>query len=192
QVDDIQVIGCDVALADSPDAVQDVSQLAAQRRLAHLSVLSEKRTHHHQAWSNSQLSSHLNAALNIAQIELQQAGADLVALLSRELYRLSSEKVDVIYLQINLADPKAPRSVAVAESLGFFVSGWMPMSPWPMTLSLQYLNHVEIPPHSVTAASEAFESLKNRVFAEQALIEQLLLSQYQSASKGTGSVNALS
>ncbi|WP_019894698.1 GNAT family N-acetyltransferase [Hydrogenovibrio halophilus] len=186
QVDDIQVVGSDEALADDPNAVQEISQLAAQRRLAHQSVLSAGAPENHQAWSNSQLSSHLNAALNIAQIELQQAGADLVALLSRELYRLSSEKVDVIYLQINLADPQAPRNIAVAETLGFFVSGWMPMSPWPMTLSLQYLNHVEIPPHSVTAASDAFETLKNRVFAEQALIEQLMLSQYGSSTAGVG------
>lgn len=125
--------------------------------------------------AKSQLSTVFNAELNSANIQFQIIGEDYVILLNREIHRLSSNKVDVIYLFVNLAEENAPALISGAESLGFFVSGWMPMSPWPMTFCLQYMNHVKVDKSAITVASEEFDALKNWVFDECDLCEQLAL-----------------
>ncbi|MGC9456343.1 MAG: GNAT family N-acetyltransferase [Halothiobacillaceae bacterium] len=87
---------------------------------------------------------HLSAGLNVARIELTRIGADHACMIAHELRRLCLERIDVILLNVDLADPKAPEAVTVAEQNGFVLAGLTPMQPRPYTLTLQYLNNTTV------------------------------------------------
>lgn len=109
----------------------------------------------------------IEPAVNVAIVNLRHTGADLRVALARERRRLCLEKVDIIYLNIDLADPAAPHAVAIAEAQGFFLAGLVPMQPWPHTLALQYPNNLEFDYESIHAVGEQAQWLKALVRQEQ-------------------------
>lgn len=113
----------------------------------------------------------IEPAVNVAMVNLLQAGDDLAGALARERRRLCREKVDVIYLNIDLSQADAPYAVDVAEADGFFLAGLCPMQPWPYTLTLQYLNNLELNYDAIHAVGEQAEWLKHLVRTEQQRLE---------------------
>lgn len=145
--------------------------LVAQRRQAHQQAFECVVYAHPQ----TQMASELYSALDIATIHVEQIGADQTHVLAQELHRLCFEKVAVIHLYINLADPAAAAMVASAEQLGFFTCGLMPMMPWPYTLCLQYLNNIKLDYAQILTEQAVFSELKDWIASEQTLCEQLSL-----------------
>ncbi|MDD3609141.1 MAG: ATP-binding protein [Halothiobacillaceae bacterium] len=120
----------------------------------------------------TRFASQIISALNVATLDIQSIGADHVEALSRECRRLCRERVDVIYLSVDLADPQAPTLIEAAESEGFFLAGFTPWMPKPHSLTLQYLNNLEIDFASLQSAGELAQWLKQRVMDEWCRVEQ--------------------
>lgn len=110
----------------------------------------------------------IEPAVNVAIVNLTQVGEDLAAALSAERRRLCREKVDVIYLNVDLSDVWATHAVNTAEAAEFFLAGLTPMQPWPYTLTLQYLNNLEFDYDAIHAVGELARNLKEYVRQEQA------------------------
>ena len=113
----------------------------------------------------------IEPSVNVAMLNLQEAGPDLGAALSRERRRLCREKVDIIYLNIDLNQAWAAQAVEIAEADGFFFAGLCPMQPWPYTLTLQYLNNLAMDYDAIHAVGEQAVWLKEWVQAEQKRLE---------------------
>jgi len=79
-----------------------------------------------------------------ALIEVRACGADIVRQVSTALRRLCVEKLEVIYLCLNLQDPLTAGITAQLEALGFFLAGVIPKAEGGDQLELQYLNNVLI------------------------------------------------
>ena len=77
-------------------------------------------------------------------IEVRACGADIVHQVSTALRRLCVEKLEVIYLCLNLQDPLTARITAQIEALGFFFAGVIPKAEGGDQIELQYLNNVLI------------------------------------------------
>jgi serine/threonine-protein kinase RsbW len=79
-----------------------------------------------------------------ALIEVRACGADIVRQVSTALRRLCVEKLEVIYLCLNLQDPLTAVVTAQLEALGFFFAGVIPKAESGDQIELQYLNNVLI------------------------------------------------
>jgi len=121
----------------------------------------------------SLISTTIISSINIGTIDVNKIGADFVTLLSRELRRLCRERVDMIYLNIDLSDPLAGEAVENAESLGFFLAGWQPLQPFPYTLTLQYANTTKVDFAEVVAEGEQAIWLKEIVAHERERSEKI-------------------
>lgn len=126
--------------------------------------------------TTTQLRSEMLSHANLATLEVVQIGADQAQVLASELKRVCLEKVDVVQLSVDLTDPGAPGLVAAAEQLGFFMSGLMPMMPNAYSLSLQYLNNLNVDYEAIQAEGEQALAIKDWVKFEQQMSEQLQLS----------------
>lgn len=115
----------------------------------------------------------LEPAVNVAFVNVRAAGPDHAAAIAQERRRLCREKVDVIYLNIDLACPHAPEVVAAAEASGFFLAGLCPMQPWPYALRLQYLNNLTLDGSAIHAVGEQATWLKDLVLQEHGRAETI-------------------
>ncbi len=120
--------------------------------------------------ATSTLDTMIEPAVNVAIVNLTQVGEDLAAALAAERRRLCREKVDVIFLNVDLSDPRSTLAVDIAEADGFFLAGLTPMQPWPYTLTLQYLNNLEFDYDAIHAVGELAQLLKEYVRLEQVRI----------------------
>ena len=76
-----------------------------------------------------------------ATIEILEYGSNAKADIKSMLKRLCAERLETIYLQLELADPCTAWMTAQFEELGFFFGGIMPGSAGKDRLVLQYLNN---------------------------------------------------
>ncbi len=79
-----------------------------------------------------------------ALIEVKAYGTDIVRQVSTALRRLCVDKLEVIYLCLNLQDPLTARITTQLEALGFFFAGVIPKAKGGDQIELQYLNNVLI------------------------------------------------
>lgn len=113
----------------------------------------------------TQLQTHVEPALNAAFVVLRHAGADWAEVLQRSLRQWCRQKVDAIYLSLNLCDADTPLACASAAHLGFLPAGLTPYMPWPATLALQYLNNQWLEEQAIVAVGPAAEALRDQIFA---------------------------
>ena len=113
----------------------------------------------------TQLQTHVEPALNAAFVVLRHAGADWPEVLQRSLRQWCRQKVDAIYLSLNLCDADTPAACASAARLGFLPAGLTPYMPWPATLALQYLNNQWLEIDNIVSVGPAAEALRDQVFA---------------------------
>jgi serine/threonine-protein kinase RsbW len=82
---------------------------------------------------------------NTATVYCHSSDADAAGEIRTILRKLCLERVDVIYLYINLESPGCPSVTEVCETRGFFFSGVMPYGiGGHHALILQYLNNLEM------------------------------------------------
>jgi anti-sigma regulatory factor (Ser/Thr protein kinase) len=79
-----------------------------------------------------------------AIIEINAYGADIVQQIGRAVKRLCLDKLEVVYLLLDLSDPLTATVTSHLEALGFFFAGIIPRANGADRLELQYLNNVLI------------------------------------------------
>ena len=104
-------------------------------------------------------------ALNAAFVVVQHAGADWAEALQRNLRQWCRQKIDAIYISLDLRDPGTPAAWASAARLGCLPAGLTPYMPWPATLALQYLNNQWLEADAIATVGPAAEALRDQVFA---------------------------
>lgn len=109
----------------------------------------------------------IEPAVNVAIVNIHSLGADHAAVIASEQRRLCREKVDIIYLNIDLSSTSAPAIAEAAEAAGFFFAGLCPMQPWPYTLTMQYLNNLSLDYDAIHAVGGQATRLKALICAEQ-------------------------
>lgn len=115
----------------------------------------------------------VEAALNAAFITVRHAGGDFATALRYRVRQLCRQRVDVLYLSLDLSQPASAAACAPAQALGFVPAGLTPFMPWPATLCLQYLNNQDLQEDAVCAVGPAAESLRQQAFAAWREVEGL-------------------
>jgi anti-sigma regulatory factor (Ser/Thr protein kinase) len=94
-----------------------------------------------------------------ATIEIKTYGADIVQQIGRAVKRLCLDKLEVIYLYLDLQDPLTASLTAQLEAVGFFFAGVIPRPEGGDRLELQYLNNVLIDYDSIQVYSDFAKAL---------------------------------
>lgn len=113
----------------------------------------------------TQLETQVEAGLNVAYMVARHTGADWVEALQRNLRQCCRQKVDAIYLSLDLCNPHTPAAWQAAAQLGFLPAGLTPYMPWPATLALQYLNNQWLGVDHIVSVGPAAEALRDQIFA---------------------------
>ncbi len=113
-------------------------------------------------------------ALNSVFIELHNWSADADLVLRRCLRNLCRQRIDVIYLSVDLSKPFVPYAWLFLKAMGFIPSGLAPYLPFPATFLLQYLNNNMISYEAIHAVGAEAQAIKENVFSYY--VEQELLS----------------
>jgi anti-sigma regulatory factor (Ser/Thr protein kinase)/predicted GNAT family N-acyltransferase len=109
--------------------------------------------------------------INVGKIHLSKTGADVAEVLRRERRRLCRERVDVIYLTLDLADPGVGIAVRAAEQNGFFLAGLAPMMNWPYGATFQFLNNIDVNFDALCVQGELAQWLRDLVKSEKERVE---------------------
>lgn len=107
------------------------------------------------------------AAFGHATISVMSFGRDLVNRVGNELEECRLSHIDVIFVDLPLADPATQTAVPELEKLGFFFAGVYPEKHADGDLlRLQFLNNIRIDPAAIHTVSEMGRSLLDYVMAE--------------------------
>lgn len=112
-------------------------------------------------------------SVNAGNMNVYKTGADYAEVIAMEHRRLCRERVDVVYLTIDLADPGAPAIARAAEGMGFFLAGFTPMLRRPHSLTFQYLNNLAVDYGAIHTDGELAGWLKDTVASEQRRVEKI-------------------
>lgn len=140
-----------------------------------LLLQAELQPEHAQALTTqpSKLDCQVEDALNAGFVTVQHIGQDFEHQLRKLLRQLCRQKVDVIYLSLNMSDAASTQACAQALQSGFIAAGLTPFMPWPATLCLQYLNNQWLEPEGICAVGPAAEDMRDRIFGQYRKVELL-------------------
>lgn len=93
------------------------------------------------------------------KIEIEAYGPDVIEMIQATLQQLVIQKVELIYLHLNLRDPLTAVMTKEFEALGFFFAGIFPRPVSGDQLILQYLNNILIDYENIHIYSEFAQSL---------------------------------
>lgn len=102
-------------------------------------------------------------SMDSASIHINSYGKNLIECLHKETKKLCCNKVEVIYLYLDLENPDAPLYVKDLENIGFFFAGVIPGDVGNNKLVLQYLNNILIDYSSIKTESEIGNKILNYV-----------------------------
>lgn len=102
-------------------------------------------------------------SINIAEIVLEQAGEDSGEIIAEATRKNCLARVDVIYLVIDLEDPRAAATVAACEEKGYIFAGIFPGYHHDHALVLQYFNNLRFDYSLITSYSPLAEELKKYI-----------------------------
>lgn len=103
----------------------------------------------------------------LARIEVERAGADVLALVTRHLRELCRQRFDVIHLDLPLGDAAAMAAVDGFAALGFCFGGLIPELWQGDVLRLQYLNNVALDPARIVLYTDAAKQMLAAILAER-------------------------
>jgi anti-sigma regulatory factor (Ser/Thr protein kinase)/GNAT superfamily N-acetyltransferase len=89
-----------------------------------------------------------------AKIEILEYGADLVPKVERSLKALCIDRIEAVYLSLDLCNPLTALITAEFEKMGFFFAGVNPGAPGTDLLVLQFLNNLAVDYDRLQFASE--------------------------------------
>jgi len=108
-----------------------------------------------------------------ASIEIKAYGADIVQQIGRAVKRLCLDKLEVVYLLLDLGDPLTATVTGRLEALGFFFAGIIPRPDGGDRLELQYLNNVLIDYDRIQLYSDFAKQLLSYIQARDPTPETL-------------------
>ena len=111
--------------------------------------------------------------INVGKIQLTQTGEDVAQILRLERRRLCRERVDVIYLTLDLADPGVGKAIWAAEQNGFFFAGLAPMMNPAYGVTFQFLNNFDVDFDSLCAQGELAGWLRDVVKREKERVDAI-------------------
>ena len=102
---------------------------------------------------------------NDAVLTIRSYGKDFREVVRRNLTQLCLNRIDVIYIDLPLADPMTAQFGSGLNELGFFLAGVLPHYGDDDVLRLQYLNNYEVAPSDLVIATEWGQELADGVLA---------------------------
>jgi serine/threonine-protein kinase RsbW len=121
-------------------------------------------------------------ALNIAVIDVETAGEDLVEQLELRMEELLDLRLSAVYLDLPLSDPGTAHVGEHLTGLGFFYSGLLPESGRVSdVLRLQFLNHEHIQTEEIHLASDWGGEILAMCTADQERVAARLQALHRSA-----------
>lgn len=103
------------------------------------------------------------ANMNIAELVIEHAGNDLIQTVHDTTRKLCVNRLDIIYLIINLQDQLSSQSVEEFEKMGYLFSGIFPYYYNDHSLILQYFNNLKFDFSLIKAHTETALSLKDYI-----------------------------
>jgi serine/threonine-protein kinase RsbW len=103
--------------------------------------------------SAASMETRLDRNMGMAEIYVNEYGANVIEEIRQRLRELDHEKVEAIYLYLDLCDPFTGILAKDFEEMGFFFSGALP-SGNRQDLLLQYLNDIQIDYSKICIASD--------------------------------------
>lgn len=146
-----------------PDEVRDLVLSTAQRIGLQLHEGGSAPVHVEQAATSFELD--IEPALNSAFMQLRHWGRDEGQALWSQLRQLCRQRIDAIYLSLDLRRPDVLAAWPVLRGMGFIPAGLAPFAPGPAAFWLQYLNNQLVTPDAVHAAGAAAAAIKAQVLA---------------------------
>ena len=107
----------------------------------------------------------IEPALNSAFMQLRHWGGDEGKALWRQLRQLCRQRIDAIYLSLDLRRPDVLAAWPLLRGMGFIPAGLAPFAPGPAVFWLQYLNNQPVSPDAVHAEGADAVALKAQVLA---------------------------
>lgn len=111
----------------------------------------------------SMLSHTVSPVLNIAELVIESIGRDLEEQLAYMTRKLCIDRLDILYLLIDLQSPHAPEAVKHAEAAGYFFAGIFPGYHHPHSLVLQYLNNLAFDYDAIVTLTPLATRLKSYI-----------------------------
>ncbi len=109
----------------------------------------------------------VSGGIGLAEVRVERIGADLVDHLADVLDGLSSLDLDVVHLDLPLADPACAWAATEVESLGWFIGAWLPCAGAAGdVLRLQRLGGRPVDSVHVVCARPEGEEVRDHVVAE--------------------------
>jgi serine/threonine-protein kinase RsbW len=101
----------------------------------------------------------VKARRGLARIEVESAGRDVGAQVAQRFRELCVQRLDVIHLDLKLADATAMAAVDELAALGFFFAAIIPELRSGDVLRLQYLNNIELDPAGIVLYADEAKRL---------------------------------
>ena len=121
----------------------------------------------------SRLSVSIDRGSSVAMIDVETVGDDLAEQCDARLSELEEMRIDVVCLDLPLADAGCAGLDDHMGSLGFFFSALLPESGrHGDTLRLQLLDHLTVSAEQIRLASEWGETLLSRCSADQERVKE--------------------
>jgi serine/threonine-protein kinase RsbW len=103
----------------------------------------------------------------LARIEVESAGRDVVAQVAQRFRELCVRRLDVIHLDLPLADAPAMAAVDELAGLGFFFAAIVPELWGGDVLRLQYLNNIDLDPGSIVLYTDEAKRLLDAILDDR-------------------------
>jgi serine/threonine-protein kinase RsbW len=109
----------------------------------------------------------VKARRGLARIEVESAGRDVVTQVAQRFHELCVGRLDVIHLDLPLADAPAMAAVDELAGLGFFFAAIIPELWGGDVLRLQYLNNIDLDPGSIVLYSDEAKRLLDAILDDR-------------------------
>ncbi|MFC2131436.1 ATP-binding protein [Bacteroidota bacterium] len=90
---------------------------------------------------HSEIHTEINSVFITADILINEFGKDIVRVITKTLKHLCIDRIESIYLYMNLSDPATGFYAGEFEKMGFFFAGVLPQEDNKVSLVMQYLNN---------------------------------------------------
>jgi len=114
--------------------------------------------------AQSRINVNMVPVLNIADVEVNFIGADIIHELKSTLHNLRQKHIDAVFLHVGIEDPCASFVAEQCELMGFFFSGVLPYGQnGKHEFILQYMNNLEIDYDAIKPYSQRALEILNYV-----------------------------
>jgi anti-sigma regulatory factor (Ser/Thr protein kinase)/N-acetylglutamate synthase-like GNAT family acetyltransferase len=111
----------------------------------------------------SQIQESVKSSINEAEIVIKKAGEDIIKTIENTTKKLCINRIDVIYIVLNLEDYQAVKSIEKFEKLGYIFSGIFPYYYHTHSFIMQYFNNLTFNYDLIKTHTSLAKDLKNYI-----------------------------